>query len=112
MDSSSTFVRTCYRKGCLWGRRTPIVLDSKAYEGGPTPLFQSPHRKFYIGFTAFNLIVFLVVIAYFIVQFKVNKVMEQGLCIPIDSIYIIVMIFCAINTLWYLFLARIETASD
>ncbi len=54
----------------------------------------------------------MVVIAYYVIQFKVNKIIDKGLCIAIDLIYIIVLAFTAINVLWYLFLARIDTASD
>ncbi len=41
MDSNSSLVRGCYRKLCIWGKKTPIMY-SKPYEGGPAPLFKSP----------------------------------------------------------------------
>ena len=66
MDSSSPFVRNCYRKFCIWGRRTPINY-SEPYEGGPTPLFKSPQKLFYTVFFSINLLVFLIMIATYIV---------------------------------------------
>lgn len=110
MDSNSPFVRSCYRKCCLWGRRHTIE-HSKPYEGGPTPLFRSPQRTFYQVFTIINLLIFIVLIISYIVQFKVNKSVDLS-CVEIDSIYITVLVFTGINAIWYVFLSRIEFASD
>ena len=72
MNSSNALVRKAYRKCCIWGRRTPIEY-SKPYEGGPTPLLQSPQKRFFIAFTILNLLVFLILIITYIVQFKISK---------------------------------------
>ena len=109
MDSNNSQVRSCYRRCCKWGRRTPIDLV-KPYEGGPTPLFKSPQKRFYIVFTVINMLVFLTLLVTYIIQSK-GETINRG-CINIDSIYITVLVFAALNTLWYIFLARIELASD
>jgi hypothetical protein len=67
MDSNNAYIRSCYRRFCLWGRRNPIAAGSQPYEGGPTPLFKSPQQKFYVAFTAINLLVFLVLIVTYII---------------------------------------------
>ena len=51
----------------------------------------------------------MLIISY-IVQFKVQEV--DTACLSIDAIYITVLVFAGINTLWYLFLFRVDYASD
>ena len=110
MDSSNPLVRRCYRSLCRWGKKTTISYQTP-YAGGPTPLFRSPQRRFFIAFTVVNLLVFTVLIITYIVQFKIlDSGIEQ--CIAIDAVYITVIIFAAINTLWYIYLSRITSASD
>jgi hypothetical protein len=111
MDSNNPFVRGCYRKLCLWGRRTPIEID-KPYEGGPTPLFHSPQKKFYYALTGLNLLLFVLVLVYYVVTFKVEKVLKKGLCINIDSVYLIVIFILGVSFALYLNLARVEIATD
>ena len=72
MDSNNRLVRVCYRKMCIWGRKSPIEY-TKPYEGGPTPILRSPQRKFYLVFTILNLVVFLALIIAYIVHFKLIK---------------------------------------
>jgi hypothetical protein len=113
MDSNNPYVRNFYRKCCLWGKRTPLKLE-KPYQGGPVPLLRSPQKKFFIAMTVINLLVFLILIISYVVQFKLstssNKI--SGTCLQIDSVYVTILVFACVNTLWYLFLARVETASD
>lgn len=108
MDSNNYLIRSLYRRCCLWGRKTPIDYG-KPYEGGPTPLFCNPQRRFYIAFTITNIIVFLVLILLYIVQFKVYTAPP---CVQVDTVFITVIVFAAINALWYIYMARIECASD
>ena len=111
MDSSSPLIRNCYRKICIWGKKTPIIY-AQPYEGGPTPIYSSPQKKFYMIFTFFNLLLFLVMIISYIVQFKLNANAALKSCINIDLIYIVCIIFVAVNSLWYLFLWRVQSATD
>eukprot|EP00347_Sterkiella_histriomuscorum_P017465 403349261 len=110
MDSNNYLIRKCFRKCCVWGKKTPIEY-TKPYEGGPTPLLRSPQKRFYIAFTLINLILFIVLFIMYIVQFKVLAD-ETPDCVQLDSIYIQVIVFAAVNTLWYIQLSRIEYASD
>ena len=110
MDSNNYLIRKCFRKCCIWGKKTPIEY-TKPYEGGPTPLLRSPQRKFYIAFTLINLVLFVVLFILYIVQFRVQAE-DSTDCVSLDSVYIQVIVFAGVNTLWYVQLSRIECASD
>ena len=69
MDSNNPYVRSCYRRCCLWGKRTSLKLD-KPYEGGPTPLLKSPQKRFFIAFTVINLLVFIILLVSYVIRFK------------------------------------------
>ncbi|CDW84197.1 UNKNOWN [Stylonychia lemnae] len=100
----------CYRRLCIWGKKTPIEYQ-KPYEGGPTPLLKSPQRRFYVVFTVINLLLFIVLFVMYIVQFRVQADSTPD-CVRLDSIYIQVIVFAGVNTIWYVQLARIDYLSD
>ena len=50
----------------------------------------------------------------YVVRFKLASATENNIlsCIQIDSVYLTALVFSSLNTMWYLILSRVETASD
>lgn len=73
MNSNSVFVRNCYKRCCLWGKKSVVRLQNP-YEGGPTPLWMNPQKKFQIVFAIINFILLIVIlITYLAMREEANK---------------------------------------
>jgi hypothetical protein len=111
MDANAVFVRNCYRKCCIWGKKYRVGRYKKPYKGGATPLWRNPQKSFFHAISVINIIVFLTITMTYFIQDSTIK----NACSEIkntDSTYFQAIIFSFLNTFLYLFMSKVNKGSD
>ena len=111
MIGNNVIFNRCFQKWWMWGKRTTYRKPNTPNLGGPVPIWRNDFYLFFYIFAGMNFVIFIFdFLAYMISLSKVSSI--DNIWFDLENSIFLQMVFSIMNALFYLYLARKDSAID